>query len=142
MEEIFFVIAYFEDVVYLFLVILLKILLLFYLMDIALYIDSVVYRMKMSNKKIMSQFRVNVTDQIIEKIKIPEYYISVDRPIWGHFISKIPSTSKVGMQGDGRCVTAQGKRQFGDATKCMVPLRIENCFELYPSKTNCSKMYM
>uniref|UniRef100_A0A1B6FUY6 PiggyBac transposable element-derived protein domain-containing protein n=1 Tax=Cuerna arida TaxID=1464854 RepID=A0A1B6FUY6_9HEMI len=119
--------------------------LFFYLMDVTAYNASIVHNIKTGKKQTMSEFRVNLAEQIIQNITIPEVG-AVGRPStagdtptrlqakhWGHFIVKIPRTTKERNARRCKVCTANNKRSetVWWCKKCEVPLHIENCFEQY-----------
>jgi hypothetical protein len=126
--------------------------LFFYLLDLTLYNSSVIHQLKTGKKQTISEFRVNIAEQIIEKSSLATvpYYNEVGRPStsgdtpsrlkaknWGHFVEKIPATSKARNARRCKVCTANNKRSetVWWCKKCEVPLHIENCFELYHTKT-------
>lgn len=119
----------------------------FYLMDVTIYNASVLHQIKTGKKQTMSEFRVNIAEQILLNVQMPVVGAvgrasSGDTPTrlqakhWGHFIGKIPTTSKE--RNARRCRVCSANKKRSETVwwckKCMVPLHLENCFEEYHTK--------
>jgi hypothetical protein len=92
-----------------------------------------------------SDFRINIAQQLLEAVQLPEYSVggrtsSSTTPIklqaktWGHFPMHIPSTEKK-QKVTKQCVVcySRGKRSetVWQCKKCGVALHLEECFEVY-----------
>lgn len=126
----------------------------FYLMDIALFNAYVLFS-KTSNisktkKYTFSKFRLDVAQQILESVCVPEYTkrgrLSVgDTPLrlqakqWGHFPRKIPATeAKQNPQRRCKVCTKRKKRceTTWECKECLVALHIPECFEIYHTEVD------
>lgn len=118
----------------------------FYLLDMCIFNSFTVYH-KMTGKKKAnySDFRINIAQQLLEAVQLPEYSVrgrpsSSTTPIrlqakaWAHFPMHIPSTEKK-KKVTKRCVVcySRGKRSENvwQCKNCGVALHLEECFEVY-----------
>jgi hypothetical protein len=119
----------------------------FYLLDMTMLNASIIHRALNPGKKRerYTSFRVNIAEEILLKIKLPDYPIrgrlsQGDKPLrlqsiqWAHFPSKIPPTSKK-TAPSRRCkvCSTRGVRKETcyECEQCKIALHVEDCFKIY-----------
>jgi hypothetical protein len=124
--------------------------LFFYLFDVTLNNARIVHEIVTKKKSTMSKFRINLAEQILESVNLTNRpaggrpSVSAESPLrlqakhWGHFIRKIQPTSKQRPSRRCRVCSAQGRRSetVYECRKCLVPLHLETCFEVFHTQTN------
>lgn len=117
----------------------------FYLLDMCIFNSFTVYQKITGKKSEYSDFRINIAQQLLETVQLPEYSVrgqlsSSTTPIrlqakaWAHFPMHIPCTGKR-KNVTKRCVVcyARGKRSetVWQCKKCGTALHLDDCFEVY-----------
>ncbi|XP_054274551.1 piggyBac transposable element-derived protein 4-like [Macrosteles quadrilineatus] len=124
--------------------------LFFYLFDVTLNNARVIHEIVTKKKSTMSKFRINLAEQILESVNLTNRpvggrpSVAAESPLrlqarhWGHFIRKILPTSKQRPSRKCRVCSAQGRRSetVYECRKCLVPLHLETCFEVFHTQTN------
>lgn len=116
----------------------------FYLFDMGLFNSYVLYS-KMSSKNHYVNYRLDVAEQLLQNLKLPDYK-TPGRPAhgdtpsrlqakhWGHFPRHIPATLKKKNPARVCKVCSKNKKRsetVWECKSCLVALHVPECFERY-----------